>query len=403
MLDKIFEKMFPKRDAGSDTCFLINSDLTVNIDEVKKIKEFLVLKDTKQNEAYHSEGNAWNHTMLVCKEMRDMLMSCAYGDFSEMNQKILMLAALCHDLGKGNSTYWSEEENTWKCKSHGLAGEKITRNILFNLPVEMREEVCWLVRWHMNFHHLLDKGFEGAQSGIKKLMNGNSSLNKLLLLNLCDSLGSIGKDYSRDMCFRKAGRIEQLLKQMHVYDTDWTIKVENPDEEKYRMYVLIGLPGSGKDTYIREALNPDWIGDSAMTKECIKYPVICRDDIREELEDGKVVGRKLCLDASGEATVTQIVNERIEECCKKKQSFIINQTSLKKKYRDEFRRIAFGASDEHPKIVYVYIEAPSVDECIRRRNETSNIDWTNIVRNMWSNFEFPTPDEYDVLKIIKQQ
>lgn len=155
----------------------------------------------------------------------------------------------------------------------------------------------------------------------------------------------------------------------------------------YCMYMMVGLPGSGKDTFI-----------STYLKDCT---VICRDDIREEVTDGNVLGRKLYLDREGEDKVTQLVNDRIKECCKGKKSFVINQTNIKRIKRLELRDYAIRCGGKtRPKIVYVRIIPPSIEECIKRRDYGI---WTDIINNMNDGFEEITGDEYDELITVTQK
>ena len=50
-------------------------------------------------------------------------------------------------------------------------------------------------------------------------------------------------------------------------------------------------------------------------------------------------------------------------------------------------------------VVYVYIEAPSIQECINRRGGGK---WIGIINKMWSSFEFPDKSECNKLVMIKQ-
>ena len=149
------------------------------------------------------------------------------------------------------------------------------------------------------------------------------------------------------------------------------------------MYMMIGIPGSGKDTYIQKFLP--------------NIESICRDDIREEMTYGKVEGRKLQLDNTKETIVTDIVNSRIKKCCEEKRSFIINQTNVKKKYRTQLKETALKYGN--PNFVYIYIEAPSINECKERRGHGK---WDSIIDRMWGDFEFPDKSECDDFVFYKQ-
>ena len=52
---------------------------------------------TRQNPAYHGEGDVWTHTKLVCEELVKM---DAYQALSIVRRQLIFLAALLHDIGK---------------------------------------------------------------------------------------------------------------------------------------------------------------------------------------------------------------------------------------------------------------------------------------------------------------
>ena len=381
-IGKIFKRKRKCVDFPKDTSWMLKSDFSPNIKNLKRCKEFQALMDVKQNPQYHKEGDVWKHTLKVAKEMHKIINGITWG-ISDKDKKILMVAAICHDIGKATTTYFDTKENAWKCKNHGLEGERMTRNLLYNETIEEREEICWLVRWHMTFHHLLEKPIDKQTEIIRTLSKGYSTLEKLLFLNLADSRGSVSEENTEEKINE---RFQQICKI--TIDEDCYIKPfkEKNDTPKHPiMYVMIGLPGSGKDTYIKRFLNPD-------------YPCICRDDIREELVDGVVMGRKFQLKPREENIVTEVVNKNIRECCQKNKNFIINQTSLKRKYRDEL--ISYAKKYADVKVVYIYIEAPSVEECIKRRGGGK---WKSIVNQMWNNIDFPDKSECDEMLMIKQK
>ena len=71
-------------------------------DVIESIPEFAVLKNCKQSARWHQEGNAWNHTKLVCEAAVKYIDNCGY-TFAAF-PKLLMAAALFHDIGKGETT-----------------------------------------------------------------------------------------------------------------------------------------------------------------------------------------------------------------------------------------------------------------------------------------------------------
>ena len=378
-LKKIFNRTTKTVEFPKNTSWMLNDDLSPNIKNLKKCKEFRDLMNIKQSPKWHSEGSAWKHTLLVAKEMHRLVSDSSWF-LTKRDKYILMVAAICHDLGKATTTYFDEKEQDWKCKNHGYEGEKITRNLIFDEDITVREEICWLVRWHMNMHHILQKSYSEQYKEIVRLSQGASTIEKLLILNVADSRGSKSKENSEDVLNERLQKITNLAMSNDCYIKPKQYK-SKPHE--CTMYVMVGLPGSGKDTYIQKFLP--------------NIPCICRDDIREEVKDGQVLGRKLMLDPQGEKAVTNIVNEQIKNCCERKIDFVINQTSLKKKYREDFKQIASKYANVN--VVYVYIEAPSIQECINRRGGGK---WIGIINKMWSSFEFPDKSECNKLVMIKQ-
>lgn len=161
--------------------------------------------------------------------------------------------------------------------------------------------------------------------------------------------------------------------------------------EKINVYVMIGLPGAGKDT---------WIGNNL--PNC-KY-VVSRDDIRIQLgmcgPGGKTVGNR-----DEEDTVTTIFNNKLKmyifnalEDQKKgvKSDIVINNTNLTKWQRDAYKKLL---ANHYVNWIYVVITAPSIEDNIQRRD--GQID-SEIIRRLAKRYQPPTPDEYDEIIRVNQ-
>lgn len=381
-ISKIFHRKKKAIEFPKDTSWFLNEDLSVNVKNIKSCREFQLLEDTKHSKRWHKEGDPLKHTLLVSKKMYGFITN-ELKDIPLRDKRILMIAAICHDLGKSTTTYFDETEKDWKCRNHGAVGERITRNLIFNEPdYWMREEICWLVRWHMQFHHFVDQSHEKRFSILTSLSHGNSTIEKLLWLNMADTYGSISSENTKEAAEYKFNAVKDMAELHRCYNKPYS--GARTEKQAFNMYIMIGVPGSGKDTYIKNFLP--------------NIDCICRDDIREEITYGKVEGRKLMLDNSKESVVTDIVNQRIQKCCEKKESFVINQTNVKKKYRTQLKETAlkFG----RPNIVYVYIEPPSIEECKERRGHGK---WDSIIDRMWNDFDFPDRSECDELIFYKER
>lgn len=120
---------------------------------------------------------------------------------------------------------------------------------------------------------------------------------------------------------------------------------------KFVVYLMVGIPGSGKSTWIKEN-QP-------------KLPVISRDIIRAELGFTSGVDEKAVLTSGQEHQVTTEEHFQIAKLCKKKQSFVIDDTNTGRYRKDMISFLkGYGAT-----VVGVNMDTP-LEICIeRRRND----------------------------------
>lgn len=96
-----------------------------------------------QDPAWHPEGTVWEHTLLVVDEAA----RAKTGD--EAADLVLLLGALCHDLGKPSTT--TIEGTRVRSPGHEEAGVPIARSFLERMRVanEIQDRVAALVRHHL--------------------------------------------------------------------------------------------------------------------------------------------------------------------------------------------------------------------------------------------------------------
>lgn len=379
---------------------LDSSTLTVKWEEVWKISEFKKLQTTDQNPYWHSEGTAAVHTQNVVEEIYklcpleegDFLTSVGDGCVRYLKRYILVLAALFHDIGKGVTTKWDEEEQTWKSPYHAKVGEQITRKLLWDENFIHREMICSLVGNHMKPLYVLEK--DDPLRMIITLAEEPVSLEWLLILKTADCMGAKMKEY--DGWKEKLDKVREIAVEYNCLQAPYSfanedtrnvyfsnINLSHPmiyikNITEFNVYILIGIPGSGKTTY---------------RNEIPELPVICRDDIRTEIG---IKGEKPMGNKKQEDEVTRIVNERILKYAREKKSFVIDATNLKRMYRDKFKTML---KPYNPKITYIYFEAPTFQDNLERRKGQISKD---VINKMRDNFDFPKLSECDKLIIRKQ-
>lgn len=143
---------------------------------------------------------------------------------------------------------------------------------------------------------------------------------------------------------------------------------------------MIGLPGSGKSTFISTYLS--------------HLPVVSRDIIRTKMG---IEGIKPQGTPEQEKMVSFLEVAKIVEHCKNKESFVIDNTNLKLSYRNNFKKIM---EEYNPKIVYVVVETSSFDENVKRRDGLIPLE---VMERMRNNFAYPTEDEYDEIIINRNK
>lgn len=406
---------------------------------IEKIPEFALLEKCEQNPKWHSEGNAFQHTKLVCKHaikevllmsqkedrehdvyniaMRSDEFETCYLEPSLFNVALTLLtAALFHDIGKGVTTFKGKDGN-WHAYNHENEGEKITRLLLWNERLKFREDVCALVKYHMLPLSIFER--KDYLEEIIRVSYNIPSWKLLLMLKRSDLEGSLQKDEilkQRDRIM--LDEIESITKEIGCYESkkikSTFFKNRVSDSQKYldnqykkplNIIVMIGIPGAGKDTFINEKLIQDKKSDiesisvvnidrvenhnntiNVLRKEDVA--VISRDAIRYELGYCKE-GKKVVLDRKKEEKVSDEFKNRLYDAASEGKTIILNNVNLKKEYRAEFARL-LSNYDLH--ITYIYVEASDFQKNVERRE--GQID-AETLKNIIRKFEWPEHDEYD--------
>ena len=151
-----FKKFLLKADRPS-----IALEIMRNLGILKYFPELMALIGVKQEPKYHPEGDVWVHTLMVVDEAAKLRVA------DEREDLILMLSALCHDLGKPKTT--KIIDGRIRAFNHEKEGVEPTISFLKRLTnnKDLIKEVTKLVEYHLRPIQLYKAG--AKSSAIRRL------------------------------------------------------------------------------------------------------------------------------------------------------------------------------------------------------------------------------------------
>lgn len=284
------------------------------------------MRSTPQPEQWHGEGDVLTHMRMVISSLDEIPEVMA---LSQDDREVLYAAAWLHDIGKIRQT--REIAGSIEAPSHSSVGSRMARKELWRnyglcgdrKSMQLREAISLLVRYHSVPPHAIDS--ESVQLTLHRIAANSSlapyfSVKLLCLLSRADMMGRICDD--REAMLDQIALCEELAKEEGCYEScypfpsDYTRRAyldgrdvwksqELHDDTWGTVYMMSGLPGTGKDTWIRQNL-PD-------------IPMVSLDEIRHE--------RKI-LPTDNQGLVANLAKEQAKEYLRKHQSFVWNATNL---------------------------------------------------------------------------
>lgn len=280
------------------------------------------MKGVPQNPLYHAEGDVWIHTGMVAEALRALP---EWQALSGRARSLLYAAALLHDVAKFACTE-IDENGVPSSPNHTRRGEPMARVILEECGVRTyadRETVAKLVR-----HHGLPLWFLEKSAMERTLVRASMDvrLDWVALLAEADVRGRLCTDQQNLLdtvsLFRESIRelgcdslprsfVSDHARFSYFRNVDYPLHFAAFDDRTFTVTMLCGLPGSGKDTWIRQH------GEG--------LPVISLDAIRSELKVAP---------GTNQSQVMEVGKERAKEFLRSRRSFLWNATSLTRLVRD---------------------------------------------------------------------
>ena len=338
------------------------------------------MRGCAQDAFFHAEGDVWIHTRMVCEAMAAL---SVWRTLPEGDRQVVFAGAVLHDQAKPSCT--REENGRITSRGHSVRGAIDARRILWemNTGFPSREQICALVRHHQAPFHLIDR--DDAQRQVF-LISQTARCDLLALLARADILGRQCGD--REELLNKVSLFEEFCRELNCFDQPRKFasphsrfeyfRAEHRDpgylaHEDFRCEVAMmsGLPGAGKDTWIRSRL-----------PEC---PVISLDAIREELDEPPT---------GNQGKVIHQARERAREVLRARQDFVWNATNLSREIRGQLVNLF---TDYHARVRIIYVEASVSKLHCQNKDRAEAVPGAAISR-MMDRWEIPTAIEADAVE-----
>jgi putative nucleotidyltransferase with HDIG domain len=313
------------------------------------------LDGVPQDRVYHAEGDVLTHTRMVAEALAALP---AWRALPAAPRAALFAAALLHDIGKPDCTR-IEPDGHVSSRGHARAGAAIARRLLWTaegfgrpVPFAIRETIVALVRLHGLPLWFLDK--DEIDQAIAAA-SYQARLSAVALLAEADARGRTCADQSELLAridlFRETCGARGCLDTPHPFPSDHSrvryFRRLQHDRE-YRAYddtwgevvLLAGLPGAGKDTWLRDHLP--------------SLPVVSLDAIRAAQGIDP---------AAPQGAVVAAAKEQARTLLRRRQPFAWNATNLTRMLRDPLIDLFMGYA---ARVRIVYCDAPI--ETLLRRN-----------------------------------
>jgi putative nucleotidyltransferase with HDIG domain len=343
------------------------------------------MRAVPQDPIHHAEGDVWIHTRLVAEALSEMP---AWRALDAPEREVVFAAALLHDVAKPSCTK-TDIDGRVTARGHSVRGAVLGRRLLWRMevPFAQREAVCALIRRHQAPFFAIERDdasrmaraisqtarcdhlalvAEADARGRSCADPGRLLDNTALFRELCDELGCL----SGPAAFPSAH--SRLL-----YLRGDSSDPQYQPHESFRTDVVVtsGLPGAGKDSWVREHL--------------VEWAVVSLDRIRHELDIDPG-------DPQGE--VVAQARELAREHLRAGRPFVWNATNLSQRLRTTVVNLllSYGA-----RVRIAYVEVPETTLRSQNRARSSAVP-DAVIDQLLERWEVPEPGEaHEVSYILR--
>jgi len=368
---------------------------------------------TEQDDIWHAEGDVAIHTDMVLRQLYNLLSSDAK-HIVGVKRQVLILSALLHDIAKPLTTKRKEIAGTERvvAPKHEDIGASYLALKLIELPLEHSSvmSIMGLVGFHQIPKLLVVKN-QGYSEYLQLSLNADLEL--LYWLELADMKGRIcddlanqidllaqfrmfaeeyqlwsvsdtiqpildkiqGKPLINEQLFLNAYAVHQLAHRQISMAEEAIAKNYEPSQQYSHLYVMCGISGSGKSTWIEQNLNG--------------FEVISLDEIREELN-----GKRDCQKNRGQ--MLQLAKSRLKTALANKRNVVWDATNIRK----DFRKIICDLGLNYGALItIVAFQVKENSLRVNNRNRKHTVG-DNIVTDQISKLEWPVFTEGHRLLVI---
>jgi predicted kinase len=345
--------------------------------EIREVFDWVrALTGVPQDALHHGEGDVEVHTRMACEALAELPEWRA----RPAGERVRLFATvLMHDVAKPYSTA-IDEGGRITAKGHSRRGDLMVRRILWELgaPVPWREHVAALVRHHQVPFWAFERDDLQRIAFRVSLLARNDDM---VLLATADILGRVSGDTQEVLenvqLYGEYCAEQECLEVPRRFPSDharfWYFRKPDRDPQ-YAAYddtrctvtLLSGLPGVGKDHWIR-ANRPG-------------LPVVSLDGIRGELGISPVGDQR---------AVVAVAHERAREHLRAGRSFVWNATNVSRMLREQCTGLI---ADYRGRVDLVALEAPR-DVLMSRNRARSRPVPDAVIDRLVRRWETPDPTE----------